>query len=67
MSTQLADQLQVFKTYLLTLIPLHLAVQGSHSKILCGMKVQFKYQGIKVEHYFDIANLSEYDLVLGTP
>ncbi|PBK62874.1 hypothetical protein ARMSODRAFT_990361 [Armillaria solidipes] len=54
MSTQLADQLKVFKTYLPTPIPLHLAVQ-------------FKYQSIKTEHYFDIANLSSYDLVLGTP
>ncbi|SJL11792.1 uncharacterized protein ARMOST_15201 [Armillaria ostoyae] len=67
MSTQLADQLKVFKTYLLTPIPLHLAVQGSRSKILCGTKVQFRYQSIKTEHYFDIANLSGYDLVLGTP
>ncbi|KAK0234775.1 hypothetical protein EDD85DRAFT_792776 [Armillaria nabsnona] len=57
----------VVKTYLPTLIPLHLTVQGSHSKILCGPKVQFKYQSIKMKHYFDITNLSGYDLVLSTP
>ncbi|PBK80778.1 hypothetical protein ARMGADRAFT_1048915 [Armillaria gallica] len=66
MSTQLADQLKVFKTYLPTPIPLHLAVQESHSKILCEAKVQCKYQSIKMEHYFDIANLSGYNLVLST-
>ncbi|KAF9252465.1 hypothetical protein L218DRAFT_807022, partial [Marasmius fiardii PR-910] len=33
MSTQLADQLRVPKTYLSKLLPLHMAVQSSRSKI----------------------------------
>ena len=67
MSTALADQLKVRKVPLKKPLPLQLAVQGSRSKVNWGTTVNFKYQSINEEQYFDIANLSNYDLILGTP
>jgi Reverse transcriptase (RNA-dependent DNA polymerase)/Retroviral aspartyl protease len=67
MSTSLADQLKVTKTELEKPLPLQLAVQGSRSKVNWGTTVNFKYQSINEERRFDIANLSNYDLILGTP
>ncbi|THU77148.1 hypothetical protein K435DRAFT_576666, partial [Dendrothele bispora CBS 962.96] len=66
-STQVADQLKLKKRYLETPLPLHLAVQGSRSKVLYGANANFKYQNVDCEHYFDVANLSGYDVILGTP
>ncbi|ESK81295.1 hypothetical protein Moror_12141 [Moniliophthora roreri MCA 2997] len=66
-STQVADQLRVHKQYLEKPLPLHMVVQGSRSKIHCGVTVDFCYQKIKSAHYFDIVNLSGYDIILGTP
>ncbi|KIK51833.1 hypothetical protein GYMLUDRAFT_109337, partial [Collybiopsis luxurians FD-317 M1] len=66
-STTFADQINLRKIELTKPIPLQLAVQGSRSKINYGVKVQIEYQGINENRYFDIANLSNYDLVLGTP
>ncbi|KAJ3804934.1 hypothetical protein F5876DRAFT_52648 [Lentinula aff. lateritia] len=67
MSTQLSDQLKVMKQYHQTPIPLHLAIQGSRSKIHCGTTVNLTYQSIHADYYFDIANISNYDLILSTP
>ncbi|KAG6903781.1 hypothetical protein DXG01_014948, partial [Tephrocybe rancida] len=67
MSTTLADQLKVPKIPLAKPLPLQLAVQGSRSKVNFGTKVNLKYQDINEERYLDIANLSSYDLILGTP
>ncbi|KAG6906281.1 hypothetical protein DXG01_014826 [Tephrocybe rancida] len=67
MSSTLADQLKVLKIELAKPLPLQLAVQGSHSKVNFGTKVNIKYQHINEEQYLDIANLSGYDLILRTP
>ncbi|KAF8222009.1 hypothetical protein L208DRAFT_1526273, partial [Tricholoma matsutake] len=67
MSTALADQLKVKKVELQKPLLLQLAVQGSHSKVNWGTTVNFKYQSINKEQHFDIANLSSYDIILGTP
>ncbi|KAJ3803844.1 hypothetical protein F5876DRAFT_3249, partial [Lentinula aff. lateritia] len=67
MSTQLSDQLKVTKQFHKTPIPLHLAIQGSWSKIHCGTTVNLRYQSIHADHYFDIVNISNYDLILSTP
>jgi hypothetical protein len=67
MSTSLADQLKVCKVALKKPLPLQLAVKGSRSKVNWGTTVNFKYQSINEERYFDITNLSNYDLILGTP
>ena len=67
MFTTLADQLKVKCIELEKPLSLQLAVQGSWSKVNCGTNVTFEYQNIKEEQYFNIANISNYDLILGTP
>ncbi|KZT28188.1 hypothetical protein NEOLEDRAFT_1058935, partial [Neolentinus lepideus HHB14362 ss-1] len=67
MSHSLADQLRIQKMELAKPLPVQLAVQGSRSKINWGVKAQLKYQTIKSERYFDLINLQNYDLILGTP
>ncbi|THV01926.1 hypothetical protein K435DRAFT_654428, partial [Dendrothele bispora CBS 962.96] len=67
MSSSLADQLGVKRITLQKPIQLHLAVQGSRSKINTGTVAKLEYQGITEERYFDIINLSNYDVILGTP
>ncbi|RDB29688.1 Retrovirus-related Pol polyprotein from transposon opus [Hypsizygus marmoreus] len=67
MSSTLADQLKVPRIELAKPLALQLAVQGSRSKVNLGTKVKIRYQGIHEERYFDIANLSGYDLILGMP
>ncbi|KAJ6525356.1 hypothetical protein B0H19DRAFT_1084901 [Mycena capillaripes] len=47
-------------------ITLQLAVQGSRSKINHSVNVKFSYQDIDEEHNFLLANLSGYDMILGT-
>ncbi|KDQ22499.1 hypothetical protein PLEOSDRAFT_1020767, partial [Pleurotus ostreatus PC15] len=67
MSCDLADQLVAKKIELATPLPLQLAVQGSRSKVNWGCRAWIAYQSINEERYFDIINLSNYDLILGTP
>jgi hypothetical protein len=67
MSTNLADQLNVKREELDAPLGLQLAVQGSRSKINFRARSRFQYQGIDEERHFDIINLSNYDLILGTP
>ncbi|KAJ3779573.1 hypothetical protein GGU10DRAFT_382255 [Lentinula aff. detonsa] len=66
-SSTFTDQLGIQKMELTKPLPLQLAVQGSRSKINWGVKTQFQYQGISEQRYFDVANLSSYDIILGTP
>ena len=67
MSVNLAEQLDVPRIELAKPLTVQLAVQGSRSKVNHRMKVTLKYQEINSEWYFDIANLQNYDLILGTP
>jgi len=67
MSTKLADQLQVQKITLAKPLALHLAVQGSRSVINSGAKVDLKYSTVNETRYFDICNVKNYDIILGTP
>ena len=67
LSSTLADQLNVKRVKLNAPLALQLAVQGSRSKINSGAKVKFEYQNISEERYLDIINLSNYDVILGTP
>ena len=48
-------------------LPVQLAVQGSRTKVTMGCNMLLEYQNIKEEHHFDISNLENYDLILGTP
>lgn len=66
MSVTLAEQLKVPKAVLTKLLVVQLAVQGSRSKVNYGTRVNLKYQNISKQHYFDVINLQNYDLVLGT-
>jgi len=66
-SSTLVDQLQLKRKVLKKAIGLLLAVQGSRSKINTTINVHFEYQGINTERSFDVANLSDYDMILGTP
>ena len=66
-STSLVDQLKLTKVKLKKPLALQLAVQGSCSKVNWGVHGEFRYQGISGKRYFDVANLSNYDLILGTP
>ena len=67
MSSTLVDQLHLKRNILEKAIGLLLAVQGSRSKINTTVTAHFVYQGIDTERSFDVANLSDYDMILGTP
>ncbi|TFK20220.1 hypothetical protein FA15DRAFT_600125, partial [Coprinopsis marcescibilis] len=67
MSATLAEQLNLRKVKLERPIDVHLAVQGSRTKVKYGVKPRFKYQEIDEKRHFDIINLSNYDLILGIP
>ena len=66
-STTVADQLSLKKEYYSKPLSVQLAVHGSRSKINCGVRVNFQYQNINCERRFDVANLDNYDAILGTP
>ncbi|GBE85305.1 Retrovirus-related Pol polyprotein from transposon 17.6 [Sparassis crispa] len=67
MSAKLAHQLGVKVFELEKPLPVHLAVQGSRAKINLGCTAVIAYQSIKETWYFDIINLLNYDVILGTP
>ena len=66
-STSIADQLKLSKVELLKPLALQLAVQGSRSKVNWGVQADLQYQQIRGKLYLDVVNLSNYDLILGTP
>ena len=66
-STTISDQLKLKPVDLRTPISLHLMVQGSRSKINIGAKAQIEYQEVNETCYFDVINLSNYNVILGTP
>lgn len=66
-STMVIEQLGLKKETYLKLLSVQLAVHGSRSKINCGVKVKFQYQTVDCERQFDVVNLNNYDVILGTP
>ncbi|KAL4256242.1 hypothetical protein AB1N83_013628, partial [Pleurotus pulmonarius] len=66
-STSIVDQLKLKTVELKTPLTLTLAVQGSRSKINSGCKTKFSYQDIDEDRYFDVINIANYDVILGTP
>jgi hypothetical protein len=66
-SSTLADQLKVRKKILSVPLGLQLAVQGSRSKINTTAEARIQYQGINDIRHFDVINLNNYDIILGTP
>jgi hypothetical protein len=67
LSTTVVDQLDLQKEYYAKPLSVQLAVHGSRSKINCGTRANFQYQNISCERRFDVANLDNYDAILGTP
>ena len=67
MSAKLAHQLKVKTFELEKLLSVQLAVQGSRTKVNMGCKTRLRYQEVTEDRYFDIINLQNYDLILGTP
>ncbi|KAI0077429.1 hypothetical protein K474DRAFT_1595981, partial [Panus rudis PR-1116 ss-1] len=67
MSAKLAHQLGIKTFELVKPLPVQMAVQGSRTKVNLGCKAQIKYQNVSETRYFDIVNLLNYDLILGTP
>ncbi|OCH84957.1 hypothetical protein OBBRIDRAFT_696850, partial [Obba rivulosa] len=67
MSTKLVHQLGIKPFELEKPLPVHLAVQGSRAKINLGCNADVAYQTIRETRYFDIINLLNYNLILGTP
>ncbi|KAF8126237.1 hypothetical protein K438DRAFT_2001507 [Mycena galopus ATCC 62051] len=65
-STTVADQLRLKRSELADPITLQLAVQGSRSKINHSVTVNCRYQDINADRTFFVANLSGYDMILGT-
>ena len=66
-STTLADQLKLNKGKLESPLKLLLAVQGSRSVINYEVETRFQYEGIDETRRFDVINLNNYDIILGTP
>ncbi|KAJ3711526.1 hypothetical protein C8R42DRAFT_595761, partial [Lentinula raphanica] len=66
MSTKLADQLNLRRRELPHPLILQLAVQGSRSKVNWEVDADFEYQKINERRTFDVANIANCDLILGT-
>jgi len=62
-----AEQLKCQLVTLEKPLTIQLAVQGSRSKVNYGTTVRFQYQGTDYSRYFDVINVQNYDLILGTP
>lgn len=67
MSANLAKQLDVPRIELARPLTVQLAVPGSRLKVNYGTRVLLHYQEVNCKRYFDIINLQNYDLILGTP
>lgn len=67
LSAKLVHQLEIQSFELMKQIPIQLAIQGSRAKVTCGCKAEVLYQSVKEVRYFDVINLHNYDVVLGTP
>ncbi|KAJ3556748.1 hypothetical protein NP233_g11909 [Leucocoprinus birnbaumii] len=66
-SSTIAQQLNVPKVELSKAITVQMACQGSRSNINYRTRVRFAYQKLDYEREFDVMNLANYDVVLGTP
>ena len=67
MSSTLVDQLKLKRNLLEKAIGLQLAVQGSRSKINARVSARLEYQNSSTIRHFDVININDYDIILGTP
>jgi hypothetical protein len=66
-STTLVDNIGLKREPLSQAMTLQMAVQGSKSSINARTTVDFAYSTIKCHKTFDIINIANYDMILGTP
>jgi hypothetical protein len=66
-SPMLIDQLSVPREMLDVPLLIQLAVQGSRCRVTARATVNLTYQSINETRTFDVINLNDYDVVLGTP
>lgn len=66
-SPKLVDQLKIECEELEQPLTVHMASQGSKVKVKYAALVHFKYASIRESRKFDVMNLDEHDMVLGTP
>ncbi|KAF7375484.1 DNA/RNA polymerase [Mycena sanguinolenta] len=67
MSTTLVDQLKLKTDMLAKPLTVTMAVSGSRTVVNHTSEVRFQYQGIDERRRFDVMNIANYDLILGTP
>ena len=66
MSTKFADQIVIRKIALAKLLPIQLTVQESRSKVNYCTNIRIQYGEINSIQHFDIINLNNYNIILGT-
>ncbi|KZS86389.1 hypothetical protein SISNIDRAFT_476478 [Sistotremastrum niveocremeum HHB9708] len=66
-SAKLADLLRLELDAFSQPVPVGMAVSGSRAVINFSAEVDFKCLGISEKRRFDVANIDQYDLILGTP
>ncbi|QRV96035.1 Pol polyprotein/retrotransposon [Ceratobasidium sp. AG-Ba] len=66
-STTVVDQLKLKRETLAKPIGLQMAVTGSRSVINFSVTARLGYQEIDEQRRFDVINIDNYDLILGTP
>ena len=67
MSSTLVDQLKLKRDLLEKAIGLQLAVQESRSKINAQVSARLEYQNSSTIRKFDVININDYNIILGTP
>jgi hypothetical protein len=67
MSSDFAKVAKVKPVRLEKPMALQLAVSGSRSKVNFGTWAPLKLDGLEETRYFDIANVDQFDMILGTP
>ncbi|KAG8699915.1 hypothetical protein FRC08_005038 [Ceratobasidium sp. 394] len=66
-SSTVVDQLKLKHEVLAKPIGLQMAVTGSRSSITRSVTARLGFQGIDEDRRFDVINIDNYDLILGTP
>ncbi|EPS96504.1 hypothetical protein FOMPIDRAFT_1105202, partial [Fomitopsis schrenkii] len=66
-STKVVHQLKLRSFELDVPLPVQMAVQGSRAKVNLGCVAKIEYQNVSESRYFDVMNILNYDMILGTP
>jgi hypothetical protein len=66
-STTLVDQLKLTKAALTKLLQLQLAMSGSWGTLHHSVNARLVYQDVDERRDFDVGNIDNYDVILGTP